>query len=111
MIHTLHAEMKTVLTVANTQELKTEKLPDNTSLCLQHVCAVDFGKTNARVRVGFQTGQQIMWVTEITCATAGTYYSQDFNVYFKACRNLVFRWTRADVGDRVEVYAYGYYRD
>lgn len=110
-IHTFHDELIGVSTSGTVFDQKTEKYPDNRLMCLQHVCAVNHDKNNARVNVGFVTGGQIMWLGDIICASDGIYYSKTFPTWFQSPRNIIARWTAINSGDRVEVYVYGYYKE
>ncbi len=110
-LHTFHAELIGVSDGGTNFDQKTEKYPDNKSMCLQHICVVNHDKNNARVNVGVVTGQQIMWLGHIICSADQIYYNQAVNVFFKSARNIIARWNATNSGDRVEAYVYGYYRD
>ncbi len=109
--YTFHDEMKAVGTSGNLLDMKSSKYPDNKLMSLQHVCVVNHNKNNSLARIGFITGQQVMWIDTIKCVTQGTYYSKTYPVWFLSPRQIIVRWTNIDSGDNVEAYLYGYYQD
>jgi len=110
-IHTFHDELKGVSDSGTKFFQKTSKLPENRLMCLQHACAVNHDKNNARVNIGFNTGGSIMWLGDIICTSDGIYYSKSYPVWFHSARNIIAKWTAVNSGDKVEVYVYGYYKD
>ncbi len=110
-LHTFHDELKGVSNGDTNFDQKTEKYPDNHSMCLQHVCVVCQSANNRRANIGVFTGQQIMWLGHIVCQSDQIYYYQEYNVFFKSARNIIVRWNNTSSGDEIEAYVYGYYRD
>ncbi len=109
--HTFHDELIGVSDDGTQFDQKTQKYPDNKLMCLQHVAAVNHDKNNARVNIGFITGQQVMWLGDIICSSDGIYYYRSFPVFFQSPRSIIARWTAINSDDKVEVYLYGYYQD
>lgn len=110
-LHTFHDELKGVSDGSTNFDQKTEKYPDNLSMCLQHICVVNQDKNNSRANIGVITGQQIMWLGHIVCSSDQIYYDKAYNVFFKSARNIIVRWNNTSSGDKVEAYVYGYYRN